>query len=136
MNPAPYMLDTDICIAMIRGKGARVIAMLKSLPPGDALLSSVTAAELYCGVFKCAAPRRAMDALAIFMGPFEVASFGQEAALAYGRIRAALEKEGKVIGSMDMLIGAHALSWGATLVTHNTREFSRVKGLKLADWLL
>jgi tRNA(fMet)-specific endonuclease VapC len=65
----------------------------------------------------------------------EIANFDRETARVYGRVRATLEKKGAPIGSLDMMIGAHALSLGATLATNNTREFSRIKGLTIVDWL-
>ena len=65
----------------------------------------------------------------------EIANFDREVARVYGRVRATLEKKGTPIGSLDMMIGAHALVLGVTLATNNTREFSRIKGLSVVDWL-
>ena len=91
-------------------------------------------AELVFGAWKSARPEQNPIALNQFTLPLEIAPFGEAAARTYGEIRATLEKSGTTIGALDMLIGAHALSLNVTLVTHNTREFSRINGLRLADW--
>lgn len=76
-----------------------------------------------------------LSALEQFLLPIEVADFNQPASAAYGMVRAFLEREGKMIGSMDMLIGAHALSLGVILVTNNTHEFQHIPKLKIEDWM-
>ena len=101
---------------------------------GEVGVSSVTAAELRYGAEKSAAPEQNREALSRFLLPLEVLAFGDEAAAAYGRVRAALENAGTPIGPLDNLIAAHAVSLGVTLVTNNTREFSRVPGLEIEDW--
>ena len=101
---------------------------------GEVGVSSVTAAELRYGAEKSAVPERNLEALSRFLLPLEVLAFGDEAAAAYGRMRAALEKAGTPIGPLDTLIAAHAVSLGTKLVTNNVREFSRVPGLELEDW--
>ena len=101
---------------------------------GEVGVSSVTAAELFYGAEKSAVPEQNREALSRFLLPLEVLAFGDEAAAAYGRVRAALEKAGTPIGPLDALIAAHAVSLGVTLVTNNTREFSRVPGLEVEDW--
>jgi tRNA(fMet)-specific endonuclease VapC len=108
---------------------------LTSHAPGDVGLSTVTLAELRYGVAKSAqkdANARALDA---FLLPLEIADFDETTAGVYGEVRAALEKTGTPIGPLDTQIGAHALSLGAVLVTHNAREFRRVPGLAVEDWL-
>ena len=131
-----YLLDTNICIATIRNKPAGVIKKLTSHRPGDVGVSTITVAELIHGAQKSSQPEQNMAALDQFLLPLEVADFDQSAAAAYGKIRAYLEKKGMLIGSMDMLIAAHALSLGAVAVTNNTREFQRVPNLKIEDWLV
>ena len=101
---------------------------------GEIGVSSVTAAELSYGAEKSAAVEQNREALSRFLLPLEVLAFGDEAAAAYGRVRAALEKAGTPIGPLDTLIAAHAVGLGVTLVTNNVREFSRVPGLELEDW--
>ena len=130
-----YLLDTNICIALIRNKPAALLQQLTSHQPGDVGISSITLAELVHGAEKSAQVERNMSALQQFLLPIELADFDQGAALAYGKIRADLERGGQIIGSMDMLIAAHALSLDVILVTNNMREFQRVNGLTLEDWL-
>ena len=130
-----YLLDTNICIALIRQKTADLIQRLTSLRPGDAGISSITLAELFHGVEKSARPEQNMSALEQFLLPLDLADFDLNAALAYGKIRADLERTGQLIGSMDMLIPAHAVSLDAIMVTNNVQEFQRVKGLFVEDWL-
>jgi tRNA(fMet)-specific endonuclease VapC len=130
-----FMLDTDSCIALIKRKPAKMLDKLTSHAPGDVGLSTVTLAELRYGVAKSAQKETNAPALDEFLLPFEVADFEETAADAYGEVRAALEKAGTPIGLLDIQIGAHALSLGAVLVTHNTREFCRIPGLAVEDWL-
>jgi len=129
-----YMLDTNICIYLIKRKLPRVLKHFQSHVPGDIGISSITLAELRYGVAKSQHIEKNRQALDEFILPLEIADFDEKAAERYGNVRASLEKEGKPIGSMDMLIGAHALSLGITLITNNTREFKQIKTLKIADW--
>lgn len=130
-----FMVDTDTCIALIKRKPAPVLRRLTALAPGEAGISAITLAELRFGVEKSAARDRNDRALDAFVLPLEVADFDEAAAAAYGAVRSALEKAGTPIGPLDTQIGAHALSLGAALVTHNVREFRRVPGLTVVDWL-
>ena len=130
-----FMLDTDTCIALIKHKPVSVLRRLTRLAPGEAGLSAITLAELRCGVEKSAARERNSRALDEFLLPLEIADFDERAAEVYGLVRARLEEAGTPIGPLDTLIGAHARSLGATLVTHNFREFRSISGLTMADWL-
>lgn len=130
-----YMLDTNICIELIRGRGERVLKKIKTLQVNDIGLSVITYSELEHGVWKSAKPEQNRIALNLFCAPLEIAPFASDAAAAYGRLRAQLEKAGKIIGPMDLLIAAHALALGCTLITNNEREFRRVKGLRVGNWL-
>ncbi|MEN8263819.1 MAG: type II toxin-antitoxin system VapC family toxin [Nitrospirota bacterium] len=130
-----FMLDTNICIYIIKQKPARVLKRFAQYSAGDIFLSSVTLAELRYGVEKSLHVQQNHDALNGFTVPLEIASFDEKAADEYGKVRAQLEKKGQPIGSMDMLIGAHAISLGVTLVTNNTKEFRRIKGLSVKNWL-
>ncbi len=130
-----FMLDTDCCISLIKRKPAEVLRRLTSLAAGEAGLSAVTLAELRFGVAKSAERERNNRALDEFLLPLEIADFDEAAADSYGKVRAGLEAAGTPIGPLDTMIGAHALNLGAVLVTHNTREFRRIPGLTVEDWL-
>lgn len=130
-----YMLDTNICIYLIKKKPAGVIQRLQSLRISDVGLSSITLAELEYGVEKSQRPDQNRWALTEFLSPLDILSFDAAAAQRYGAIRSRLEKSGKVIGSMDLLIAAHALSLGAVLVTNNASEFRRVEELTVENWV-
>ena len=129
-----FMLDTNICIYIIKQKQEKVLKRFARYSPGDILISSITVAELRYGAEKSMHVLQNHDALSGFFVPLETAAFDEKAAGEYGKVRAQLEKKGQPIGSMDMLIGAHALSLGLTLVTNNTKEFKRIKGLKVENW--
>ncbi len=128
------LLDTNICIYIIKQKPASVLQRFLEYQIGDIGISSITLAELRYGVAKSAHREKNAKALNEFIIPLEVVSYDESAAQAYGDIRASLEKAGTPIGSMDMLIAAHALSLGIPLVTNNTREFLRIPTLILIDW--
>ncbi|MDH4320994.1 MAG: type II toxin-antitoxin system VapC family toxin [Desulfobulbaceae bacterium] len=130
-----YMLDTNICIYLIKQKPLSVLNKLRAIAISDVVISAITLAELEYGVAKSSRPSQNNDALQEFVAPLEIMPFDDAAACRYGEIRDYLEKEGKVIGSMDMLIAAHAGSLNYTLVSNNLREFERVPGLLLANWV-
>lgn len=128
------MLDTNICIGLLRKKGPHLVRRLANNPPGNVGISTIVLAELQLGVEKSSNPPQNQYALEQFLLPLAIADFDQDAAVEYGQVRAQLERLGTPIGPLDTLIAAHALSLGVTLVTNNTREFSRVVGLRLEDW--
>ncbi len=129
------MLDTNICIAIIRRKPPQALKRFSAYKVGEIGISWATLAELEFGVAKSQHLEKNQAALDEFVLPLEVAILDREAARVYGRVRATLEKKGTPIGALDMMIGAHTLALGATLATHNTRELSRIKGLTVVDWL-
>jgi tRNA(fMet)-specific endonuclease VapC len=129
------MLDTNICIAIIKQKPAGILQKFSAYQVGDICISSVTLAELRYGVAKSQYQEKNQAALDEFILPLEVARFDEAAALVYGALRASLEKQGTPIGALDTMIGAHALSLNLTLVTNNTKEFNRIVGLKVIDWI-
>lgn len=129
-----YLLDTDTCVAIIRKRPAHVLQRLQQQPPGTVGVSAITVAELQTGAAKSAQPQRNAEALAQFLLPLELYAFDYGAAQTYGTLRAELERGGTPIGSMDMLIAAHALNLTLIVVTHNTRHFAKVPGLRLEDW--
>jgi tRNA(fMet)-specific endonuclease VapC len=128
------LLDTNICIYIIKQKPATVLQRFLEYQIGDIGISSITLSELRYGVAKSAHRDKNAKALDEFIIPLEVVSYDEAAAHVYGDIRASLEKAGTLIGSMDMLIAAHAVSLGIPLVTNNTREFLRISSLNLIDW--
>jgi len=130
------MLDTNICIYIIKQKPPEVLKRFLEYQVGDITMSAITLAELRYGVAKSQYRGKNAKALDEFILPLVVLPFDEEATKSYGEIRAALEKAGTPIGSMDLMIAAHAVCLDMTLVTNNTREFKRVPGLKVADWTI
>jgi len=130
-----YLLDTNICIYLIKRRPPQVLERFRRCAVGDIGLSTMTLAELQYGVAKSLFPAQNQQALDAFTLPLEVVAFDAAAAVAYGPVRAALERQGTPIGALDLLIAAHALSLGVTLVTNNPREFSRVSGLRVENWV-
>ena len=130
-----YMLDTNICISAIRQKPECVKRKLQTLDPEDVCISSVTFAELVHGVEKSKSVDRNRLALSMMLSKIEILDFDAHAAEEYGKIRADLEKKGTVIGPLDIMIAGHAKSRNCIVVTNNTREFNRVVGLKVENWV-
>ena len=129
-----YLLDTNICIYLINERPKKVLAHFKRHALGDIGISSITASELAFGVAKSGSLKNRI-ALEAFLLPLQIVEYDAGAAMVYGDIRAALEKQGKTIGPLDMLIAAHALSRQLVLVTNNEKEFRRVDQLKVENWL-
>ncbi len=127
------VLDTNICIYIINERPSQVLSRFRAYQAGDIGLSSIVAAELAYGVSKSGSDRnrRALD---LFLAPLVILPFDERCIWKYGQLRAALERQGEPIGSMDLLIAAHALHEGAALVTNNVNEFSKVPGLALENW--
>jgi tRNA(fMet)-specific endonuclease VapC len=130
-----FMLDTNICIYIIKNHPAEVIRKIKKFSPSDLVLSAIIVCELEYGVSKSSDPEKNRQTLVKFLAPFEICSFDEQAASHYGDIRAHLERNGKLIGAMDLLIAAHARSLSLTLVTNNLNEFERVPGLRTVNWV-
>jgi tRNA(fMet)-specific endonuclease VapC len=128
------LLDTDTCIAIVN-RDDRVRVHLERHPPSQLRMSSITLAELRFGIAKSSQPKRAAANLNVLLGRVLVLPFDDAATEKYGALRAHLEGRGTPIGPLDTLIAAHALSLRRILVSHNTREFRRVPGLKIEDWL-
>ena len=129
------MLDTNICIYIIKQRPQSVLQRFNSFQVGDVGISIITLAELEYGVARSGQPKKNRDALEQFISALDVAVFDRPASEAYGRIRATREKKGRPIGAMDLLIAAHALGLGVRLVTNNEREFKQVPGLKVENWI-
>lgn len=130
-----FLLDTNICIYIIKQKPLEVLHKFNTYQVGDIGISSLTVAELEFGVQKSQYPAKNQQALAQFLLPLEIVNFDYAAATIYGDIRARLEKQGTPIGSLDTLIAAHALSLQVILITNNIKEFSRVPNLKSENWV-
>ncbi len=129
-----WLFDTDICIYLIKKRPAQLLDRLRQVDVRTVAVSSITVAELQYGVAKSARPEQNALALAAFLAPLTVEPFFEAAAATYGPLRADLERAGTRLGSLDMLIAAHAVALGRTLVTNNTREFARVRGLRVENW--
>lgn len=129
-----YMLDTNMCIYIIKKKPLKVFETLSKLDIGDVGISAITLAELEYGVQKSQQRERNKIALTLFLVPIEILPFSGNAAVIFGEIGAELEKKGRIIGAYDLLIGAHALSENLTLVTNNINEFNRIPGISLENW--
>lgn len=129
-----YLLDTNICIYLINKRPESLVLRLKKSMKAGIGLSSITLSELEYGVQKSQRPQENAVNLMRFLLPFEILSYDDKAAEAYGIIRADLERQGRVIGNLDMLIAAHAKSLDTTLVTNNEKEFRRIPGLCVENW--
>ena len=130
-----YMLDTNICIYLIKHKPLQVFEKLQEHNPDEICISAVTYAELVHGVEKSKAVERNRLALTILLSNIEILDFDMNAAEEYGRIREDLEKKGTPIGPLDMMIAGHAKSLGYTVVTNNVGEFKQVEGLQYENWV-
>lgn len=129
-----YMLDTNICIYLINHRPPQVRQRFEACVVGDIGISVVTASELAYGVAKNGSARN-RAALETFLLPLEIAPLDERTIWRYAELHADLERRGQPIGALDTQIAAHALTLGATLVTNNTREFQRVEGLMLENWV-
>jgi tRNA(fMet)-specific endonuclease VapC len=129
-----YMLDTNICIYVIKSRPAGLRERFNSL--ADQLcISAITLAEIIYGAEKSARPVENLAIIERFVARLDVLSFGERAATHYGQVRAELERAGHPVGIHDMMIGGHARSEGLTLVSNNLREFQRMAGLRLENWV-
>ncbi len=136
MNTIHYLLDTNICIYLIKKRPLCVLEKLNAIPFGTVAISSITIAELYFGIEKSQYPAKNHETLQKFLYPLEILTFDESAAACYGKIRSVLEKQGTPIGPLDLMIAAHAKSMALTLVSNNTKEFARVPDLLLENWAI
>jgi tRNA(fMet)-specific endonuclease VapC len=132
--PARFLLDTNICIYIRSRRPPDIRARFEKLKPGEAALSVITYGELLFGAEKSKDRALSMKRLAELATAIPVLSLPDDAATAYGLIRADLEKKGRMIGNNDLWIAAHARASGLVLVTNNEREFRRVAGLTIENW--
>jgi tRNA(fMet)-specific endonuclease VapC len=129
-----YLLDTNICIYVIKKKPVDVLKTLKTKSKKDIYVSSITIAELEYGVAKSQFPEKNKIALIEFLSIFNILPFDDADAAEFGMIKTDLEKKGRIIGPMDLLIAGQAKSKKLILVTNNIKEFERVEGLKIENW--
>jgi tRNA(fMet)-specific endonuclease VapC len=129
-----HLLDTNACVDYLTGRYPKVVARIQRSSPDDLCLSSVVVAELRYGADHSARRRTNHARIGVLIDEIACLAFDREAAAAYGRVRAQLEAGGTPIGPNDMLIAAHAVSRGLTVVTDNLAEFRRVRGLKVESW--
>lgn len=131
-----YLLDTNICIYIIKRKPQEVLATLKKKSKSGIAVSSLTVAELEYGIEKSDARERNRISLIELLSIFAIIPFDDRDAVEYGKIRADLERKGTVIGEIDMLLAAQSRCKNLIFVTNNVREFSRVQNLRLENWVM
>lgn len=129
-----YLLDSDICINLLRGKLPHTFDLMRKSDPRIFGIPAVVEAELRTGATESSNPRKNQRLLENFLAPYQSVPFDHAATMAYADIRAALERQGEAMGAYDLLIAATAVAHDATLVTGNLREFGRVEGLSVEDW--
>ena len=130
-----FLIDTNICIYIMNDHPPEVIRKFREIGVGNICISSITVSELQYGACKSKQIKKNIKRLEEFLSPFDILAYDENASNYYGKIRSQLEKKGNVIGPLDMLIAAHALSKNLTLITNNEKEFKRVKSLKVANWI-
>ena len=130
-----YLLDSNICIYIINKSPKKVVERIKKLKPEQVKLSAISVGELEYGVSKSAFREKNRDALLDFVSAFDIEPFNDMDAEIFGLIRADLEKRGQLIGPYDLQIAAQAITRDLILVTNNLNEFSRIKELKLENWV-
>jgi tRNA(fMet)-specific endonuclease VapC len=128
------LLDTNICIYVIKKKPATVLDQFRNFTPADVGVSSITVLELMYGVYKSQRPIKNLEALNLFLTPLNIVDFDKNDATMCGKVRADLEAKGQIIGPFDLQIAAQALGRKLTLVSNNLREFNRVPHLKTVNW--
>ncbi len=129
-----YLLDTNVCIKYLNGRSGTIVKKLSALNPEDVVICSIVRAELYAGAFKSKSFQKTHKKLQTFLDVFPSLPFDDVTSEIYGRTRARLEIIGKPIGPYDMQIASIAIQYKLTLITHNRKEFARIKGLKSEDW--
>lgn len=129
-----YLLDTNACIHYLNGTSEAIRGMIEITPPHEIVVCSVVKAELFYGAENSQRPQANLEKQRAFLNRFASLPFDDQAAEAYGRIRAKLKKAGTPIGPNDLLIASIAVAHNCILVTHNTKEFGRISELELEDW--
>ena len=130
-----WLLDTNTCIYFLNRASEGIAKRFKELSPAQIKLPSITVAELYYGAEKSKFKAKNRERVKRFVSTFEIVAFDETACVAYAEIRHSVEKSGTPVGPMDLLIAAIGLAYNFTVVTNNVKEFKRVKGLKIENWL-
>ncbi len=130
-----HLLDTDTCIHFMRYRPPEMVARIEAMPAGALAISAITHSELWYGVMRSARPAHNIALMESFLLPLRIISYDETHSDLYARTRIVLEKRGTPIGAHDMLIAAQALRHELILVTNNTREFARISGLRLENWI-
>ncbi|OGR15089.1 MAG: twitching motility protein PilT [Desulfobacterales bacterium RIFOXYA12_FULL_46_15] len=130
-----FLIDTNICIYIMNEKPIEVIQKFKNTEIGQIGISSITVSELYYGVSKSKFRKQNARRLEEFLIPFDILPYDENASKIYGEIRAQLESQGSIIGPLDLLIAAHAMSNDLILITNNEDEFRRIASLKIENWV-
>ena len=130
-----YLLDTNICIYIIKKKPIKVFKKFSQLEIGELKISSITFAELYFGVYNSQNIEKNLNTIKNFLLPFEIIDFDEKSAIEYAKIKANLRKKGQIIGELDMQIAGVALSNNLILITNNEKEFNRIENLKIENWV-
>ena len=130
-----YLIDTNICIYIMNNQPPEVLEKFKRVGVGNVGISSITVSELYYGACKSNKIKQNIKRLEEFLYPFEILTYDEIASREYGKIRSRLEKKGPVIGPLDMLIAAHALSKKLIIITNNSKEFKRISSLQVENWV-
>ena len=129
-----YLLNTNVCIIYLKGKNSHLKQKLENMPLSEIAVCSVVKGELFYGSLRSANPERNLRLQQEFLSQFVSLLFDDQSALVFGEIRAQLAANGTPIGAYDLQIAAIALANNLILVTHNTKEFSRIPQLQLEDW--
>jgi len=129
-----YLIDTNICIYIINQHPVELVRKFKKVSIDDIGISSITVSELQYGISKSRHREKNQQRLNEFLVPMKILAFDENAAICYGDIRYQLEKQGQIIGPLDLLIAAHAVSEGLIMVTNNNKEFKRINNLTVENW--
>ncbi len=135
MNNIRYLLDTDITSYILRKHTPGIFTRFTAAPKDSLAISVITYAELHYGINKNPSGKIRESSVEWFTERVAVLGWGREAGSIYGQLRSHLEKSGQPIGNMDLMIAAHALALGVTLVTNNQKHFNRIDGLKVENWV-
>lgn len=130
-----FVLDTDVCSYLLKRSHPELIERVAKVEAGELAISAVTSFELQFGVRRLPEPGRWEHVIETFLRNFQVIAFDERAAATAADVRAELEATGTPIGAYDLLIAGHVRALGSTLVTNNQREFGRVRGLRLENWV-
>ncbi len=130
-----YLIDTNICIYIMNNHPPEVLEKFKQLDVGTVGISSISVSELHYGACKSKKIEQNIKRLEEFLYPFDILTYDENASREYGKVRSQLEKKGQIIGPLDMLIAAHAISRELAIITNNTKEFRRIRSLKVENWV-